>query len=673
MMTPLLKSSAISLVLLFLQTASAKIFSFIHINDHHSNLDELTVDLVGTAQVPPGLSVNATTVRFAYGGAPRIGALIKKLRSDATTAGKGVVTVHGGDAITGTLFYSAFKGAADAAYMNEVGFDAMVIGNHEFDDGDAGLANFTNMLNAPIISYNLKPAKESSLLKLKFVKRIKPYQIKTFPDNDKIGICAITIKLTTEQSSSPDKGTTLDEEIQAAKDCVAEVSELGINKILLITHIGYDNDLAKMANITGVDVIIGGHSHTLLGSPTSFANTPFLSQGPYATVVNKTCIVQAFEYNKGVGNLDVDFDANGEVVSCNGNYLIPFNDATISKRVPTPVATLSAADITVVKNYLIGKGVFTAITPDANIDNILQPYKTQLTALGNQVIALALETMCHQRTIGNADPNCPTKLSRTAVGGGVCNIVAQGFLYNAKTADVAIQNGGGCRTSIFAGNFTFGAASTLLPFSNVLVTIKVTGDQIRRVLEDAMRFYLDLGGGTGPYPFSAGLRWKLDFTAPYGSRFSDIQVNIRLNSTWQPLNLTRTYTVVTNDFIATPRDGYDTFGEVNKSNPDLYQNTYILYTQSLLNYASFLKNISDPPISVYSTQRLKIANGTVFDLGLEISKAPTKAPTKKPVIATASPVKKPTFAPAKEVCNVPRFCTRRKQCCGRPCIFFLCA
>ncbi len=172
-------SSAVLLVLLFLQTASAKLFSFIHINDHHSNLDELTVDLVG-AQVPAGLSVNATTVRFAYGkiqlsichvfqfisshipnfllliigGAPRIGALIKKLRTDGTAAGKSVVTVHGGDAITGTLFYSAFRGAADAAYMNEVGFDAMVIGNHEFDDGDAGLANFTNMLNAPIISYN---------------------------------------------------------------------------------------------------------------------------------------------------------------------------------------------------------------------------------------------------------------------------------------------------------------------------------------------------------------------------------------------------------------------------------------------------------------------------------------------------------------------------------------
>ncbi len=138
-----------------------------------------------------------------------------------------------------------------------------------------------------------------------------------------------------------------------------------------------------MANITGVDVIIGGHSHTLLGSPTSFGNTPFTPQGPYATVVNKTCIIQAFEYNKGVGNLDVDFDVNGEVVSCNGTYIIPFNDATISKQAPTPVATLSAADTDVVKNYLIGKGVFTTITPDANIVNILKPYKDQYSKMGN--------------------------------------------------------------------------------------------------------------------------------------------------------------------------------------------------------------------------------------------------------------------------------------------------
>jgi 5'-nucleotidase / UDP-sugar diphosphatase len=64
--------------------------------------------------------------------------------------------VHGGDALTGTLFYSIFGPRADAAYMNEVRFDAMVAGNHEFDDGDKGLAKFAKLLKAPIVSYNCK-------------------------------------------------------------------------------------------------------------------------------------------------------------------------------------------------------------------------------------------------------------------------------------------------------------------------------------------------------------------------------------------------------------------------------------------------------------------------------------------------------------------------------------
>jgi 5'-nucleotidase / UDP-sugar diphosphatase len=84
--------------------------------------------------------------------------LIEELRSESVQAGNDYVTVHGGDAVTGTLYYSTFRGVADAAFMNQIGFDAMVIGNHEFDDGDSGLADFAKVLNNPILSYNCKCA-----------------------------------------------------------------------------------------------------------------------------------------------------------------------------------------------------------------------------------------------------------------------------------------------------------------------------------------------------------------------------------------------------------------------------------------------------------------------------------------------------------------------------------
>jgi hypothetical protein len=74
--------------------------------------------------------------------------------------------------------------------------------------------------------------------------------------------------------------------------------------------------------------------------------------------------------------------------------------------------------------------------------------------------------------------------------------------------------------------------------------------------------------------------------------------------------------VVTNNFIATPRDGYLTFSEVNKSDPSQYVDTFVFYAQSLVEYAKFLENITDPPLSEYSTSRLTISNGSTFNLGV---------------------------------------------------------
>jgi 5'-nucleotidase / UDP-sugar diphosphatase len=127
--------------------------------------------------------------------------------------------------------------------------------------------------------------------------------------------------------------------------------------------------------------------------------------------------------------------------------------------------------------------------------------------------------------------------------GGVCHIVAQSFLFNATTANVAIQNGGGCRVLMSAGNLTYGNAYMILSFANTLVTLIMTGDQIKLVLEDVAQSFIVLGGSGGAYPFAAGLRWSLNYSAPFGSRLDPIFVNKRLNDTWVPLDLAETYKV----------------------------------------------------------------------------------------------------------------------------------
>jgi Calcineurin-like phosphoesterase len=110
--------------------------SIVHINDHHSHIEQLTMDLppiMFPAAVNESLP-NATFIRMKYGSFPRVVSLIKQLSNQATDDGFNVLRLHAGDAVTGTIYYSIFKSAVDSAVLNLAGFDAMTIGNHEFDD-----------------------------------------------------------------------------------------------------------------------------------------------------------------------------------------------------------------------------------------------------------------------------------------------------------------------------------------------------------------------------------------------------------------------------------------------------------------------------------------------------------------------------------------------------------
>ena len=122
--------------------------TFVHINDHHSHYDEQSLDLRSSATIPPGLSVLATSnLRVYYGGFDRAVTLMNDMAAEAKAAGNDVVKLHAGDALTGTLYYTFFGPEADAAAMNVASFDALTIGNHELDEGDANLANSAKLLN----------------------------------------------------------------------------------------------------------------------------------------------------------------------------------------------------------------------------------------------------------------------------------------------------------------------------------------------------------------------------------------------------------------------------------------------------------------------------------------------------------------------------------------------
>tara|TARA_A100000164_G_scaffold14463_1_gene11949 strand:- start:832 stop:1386 length:555 start_codon:yes stop_codon:yes gene_type:complete len=179
-------------------------------------------------------------------------------------------------------------------------------------------------------------------------------------------------------------------------------------------------------------------------------------------------------------------------------------------------------------------------------------------------------------------------------------VVAHAFREMAKTSDIAIQNGGGVRTDISAGDLTMGDAYKLLPFANTLVEMDMTGEEIKQVLEEAIEYALQPDGSDGAYPYAAGLRWNVDLTKSAGDRLSNLEFKGPSNNKWLKLDLENSYRLVTNNYIAAGRDGYITFKSVK--NDGRYLDTYLDYAQSFVDYVIDRGTIEKLPVSEYSTQ-----------------------------------------------------------------------
>jgi 5'-nucleotidase/UDP-sugar diphosphatase len=579
--------------------------NILHMNDHHSHLRESDFDLD-----PQFLytAVDESALSVKYGGFPRLVALTRSLEATLPN----VLKLHAGDALVGTTLFSVYRGVADAAMMNAVCFDAFALGNHEFDDGDAALAEFITVLrnsttcpNTSVLAANLVPGPDSPLLALQQSGVIAPYVIQSFGDQQ-VGVIGIDIRNKTLLSSSPSPGTTLLDERETAIAQVAAVSALGVNKIVLLTHVGLAKDLEWMAGIEGVDVVVGGDSHTLLGADVA---PVFMAQGEYPTVTTTqrqsdgrtVCVVHAWDYAHLLGHLEVGFDDLGNVLSCGGSPIVPFE------------VNAAAQDSDIVKSYLEDLGpAFVQIEEDATTKAALQVYLDELGTRLVDVIATVPENICYDRIPGQGrSAICPLE-STAERGGAACNLVAQAFLDQTPTAGVSIQNGGGCRSDIAAGDFTLEDAITLLPFSNTLVTLELTGTQIKMVLEEALENAFN-GGSTGAYPYAAGLRYAVDANEQMGNRISSLEINIRLAEvSWNAIGADMLYTVATSDFLAGGQDGYLTFGNVDD---ELVVNTFTEYSQAFIDYAVQEGTLVNPPIDELSTQSFVPLDGTTSSAG----------------------------------------------------------
>lgn len=589
-------------------TGSPLRMTILHMNDHHShiaaetfshNVADLGLAAKNSANQP------IASVNVSYGGFPMLASLFNQLANQSVNP----VKIHAGDAVTGTLFYSLFNGAADAAMMNQICFDAFALGNHEFDNGDIGLVNFLDDLKASacktsVLAANVVPGANSPLKN----GYIQPYMVRDVA-GQKVGFIGIDIADKTKNSSKPDADTNFLDETTTAQRYIDELRAQGINKIVLVTHYQYENDKTLASQLSGVDVIVGGDSHTLLGSE-NFTALGFNPAGEYPTQVtnkdgDKVCIVQAWEYAHVMGKLQVDFDAQGKVAECNGQPYLPIADNFTYTYATGDVRSLNASDAFKVRQKLTKYPEVVATVADASTQNLLEIYNAEVEVLKQLVIGTAAENLCLVRLPGESRSTiCPA--SATAVNGSdISNIIAKAFLMITPSADIAIQNGGGVRTDIAAGAVTFAQAVNVLPFNNTLVTMELTGAQIRATLEDALENALRTGGSTGAYPYASGLRYHVDASKTKGSRISNLEINPRVSGSWAAINDATLYTVVTNDFIAAGQDGYTTFGTVYSAGN--FVNTFTLYTQGFIDYIKDLnannQSLQKLPLTEYSTQQ----------------------------------------------------------------------
>lgn len=582
--------------------------AILHINDHHSHLDAENIALL--LETGPG---KREAINVERGGFPRVTAAIKELEKKSDN----VVKIHSGDASTGDLYYTLNEGKADAELMNTVCFDTFNLGNHEFDNTDAGIKKLMQFLHTgacktPLLSANVRFGPSSPLAGAVTPEAVRP-SVVIERSGQKIGVIGLIVAGKTKNSSRPNSDTVFLDEAATAQAEIDRLQAQGINKIILSTHIGYAADQALVKKLRGVDVVVGADSHTLLG-PESLKEYGISPEGPYPTRSTDqegkpVCIVQAWQYGYVVGEMQVGFDQDGVVTHCSGTPWLLIGD-NFSR--PDPPA-LSPAETAAIRADIAARKLLRITEPDPAATALLAPYKAQKEALGSTVVAAAETNLCLRRvpgvkrdasrsTLGDV---CNNNKAVNSHGGDIQQIVAEAFLQQGKTyfnADLSIQNGGGVRVDLPPGRITVKDIYTVLPFKNTLVQLNATGAEIKAALEDAVEGVVGPALNTGCYPYTGGLRWNLDLNKPKGARFSHLEIRAA-DGSYQPFDLNKTYKVATISFLA---DGNDSFTSLKNITGERRIDVGLDYAEAFLQYVERLpgekKLLAPLPVKDYSTQ-----------------------------------------------------------------------
>ena len=170
-----------------------------------------------------------------------------------------------GDISQGTPYYNMFKGEVEVTLMNEMGYDAMTIGNHEFDFGLDNMARLFKLAKFPVVCANYDL--DATVLK----DIVKPYVILD-RFGLKIGVFGLGAKPEGLIQANKCEGVIYKDPIAVSNDIAAQLKEEGCDVIVCLSHLGIQMDEKLVANTRNIDVILGGHSHTFMESPKNYLN-----------------------------------------------------------------------------------------------------------------------------------------------------------------------------------------------------------------------------------------------------------------------------------------------------------------------------------------------------------------------------------------------------------------
>ncbi|CAG9765346.1 unnamed protein product [Ceutorhynchus assimilis] len=483
--------------------------SVIHVNDFHARFEEIS-SAAGTCMNPTA----------CIGGFSRLYQQIQTLLAQRPDS----VLLNGGDNFQGTLYYTLGKWNITQEFMNKLPFDATVLGNHEFDDGVAGVVPFIKSLTTPVVCSNINDAEEPD------IQGTYTKSVVIERNGKKIGIIGVIYSLTNTIAKT---GSLVFYPESASVNAEAErlVKEEGVFTNIVLSHVGYDIDQQIAANASEkIGLIVGAHSHTFLytGDNPPGPDTP---AGPYPTIVQSkhgknVLVVQASAYTKYLGNIKVSYDSKGEVSGYDGSPIYLEN----------------------------------SLPKDVEINKALEPWNALVAAEGSVVLGSTLVKL--------SIDGCFYK--ECTLGNFVTDAFVFAYTQQAPNgswtrAPIAIVNAGGLRTDIEIGNITYSDMIVAQPFANTVDYGELKGVYLKAVLEQA-------AGGYNYQRLSSelkllqvsGIHVVYNISRPIGDRVVDVKVRCQRCEipVYEDLDLDAVYSMAIPSFLV---GGGDDFKALSKN------------------------------------------------------------------------------------------------------------